>query len=69
MGEIPNPYLEPRVKSQGEREVEAGGNFVKLFVLLKIKMPYQRDVQSVERVGQLLVRRWPFLARLLGVKP
>lgn len=69
MGEFPNPFKDERKKSKGEKEVEAGGNLVKIFRLLGIRMPYQADVVAVERVGQLIVRRYPWLAKPLGVKP
>ena len=58
MSEIPNPYLEPRKPSPGEKEVATGSLLVELFRLLGIRMVYQKDVDAVQRVGELVKRWW-----------
>ena len=58
-----NPYQEERQQSQGEREVENGNFLLSIFRLLKVPMPNERDPEAVERVGVLLTRRFPILAK------
>jgi hypothetical protein len=58
-----NPYLEERKKSPGEIEVEHGNFLLMLFRFLKVPMPHKADHAAVERTGQLLTRKWPWLAR------
>jgi len=53
-----DPYAEKRKQSPGEAEVVAGSYLVDLFRVLGVRMPYNRDVASVQRVGELLKRRW-----------
>ena len=60
---FPNPYLEEREKSKGEVEVEHGNILLILFRLFKVPLPRDDDAAAVERAGQLLTRRFPWLAR------
>lgn len=57
-----NPYLEERTKSKGEIEIEHGSYLLDFFRLLKVPMPNKDDTAAVERVGQLLTRRFPWLS-------
>lgn len=66
MGDIPNQYREDRVKSQGEAEVTNGSFLLMLFKFLKVPMPAKADEAAVERAGQLLTRKWPWLAKVTG---
>lgn len=63
-----NPYLEERKKSKGEAEVKHGSLLLMLFRTLKVPMPNKDDAASVERAGQLLTRRFPWLARFTQKK-
>lgn len=58
MPDIENPFLDPPKKSPGEKEVEAGGYLVMIFRLLHIRMIYRKDVEAVQRTGELIKRWW-----------
>ena len=60
----PAPYHEPRKPSKGEIEVEQGSLLLMVFRALKVPMPNKGDPAAVERVGALLQRRFPWLAKV-----
>lgn len=59
---FPNPYREEREKSKGEIAVEHGNYLLMFFRHLGVKMPRKSDPAAVERVGELLTTRFPWLS-------
>jgi hypothetical protein len=62
MPEFGNQYREERTKSKGESEVEMGSLLLMAFKWLKVPMPKKADEEAVERAGQLLQRRFTWIA-------
>lgn len=56
---------QPRKPSPGEIEIEQGSNFLMLVRWLKVPMPREDDPASFERVGVLLTRRFPWIAKVV----
>ena len=65
MSEFPNPYHEDRKISEGEQEVVMGEYLLILFRFLHIPIPHEADVVAIKRTGELVQRKYPFIAKIV----